>query len=76
MRILHVSNEQLYDASARDFDVKTIALLHSSHGQLNNANILTLRYYLKKENTILEYLFSTKHAELPNSIGFLKVIGT
>ena len=39
MRILHVSNEQLYDASARDFDVKTkFALLHLSHGQLNNAS--------------------------------------
>lgn len=37
MRILHVSNEQLYDASVRDFDVKTTVLLQSSHGQLNNA---------------------------------------
>ena len=37
MRILPVSNEQLYDASVRDFDVKTTAILHSSHGQLNNA---------------------------------------
>ena len=37
MRILHVSNEQLYDASVRDFDVKTTAILHSSHEQLNNA---------------------------------------
>lgn len=37
MRILHVSNEQLYDASVRDFDVNTTAILHSSHGQLNNA---------------------------------------
>lgn len=37
MRILHVSNKQLYDASVRDFDVKTTALLHSSNGQLNNA---------------------------------------
>jgi len=36
--LLHVSNEQLYNASARDFDVKTVAFLHLSHVQLNIAS--------------------------------------
>ena len=36
--LLHVSNEQLDNASANDFDVKTVPFLHLSHGQLNNAS--------------------------------------